>query len=115
MGEVLNELFALIFTREKEIVDGESQEVYVEILGHVNIKTEVMLGVSENIKVDKSPEPDGIYPRMLREAGDKIAGALYELFVSSLVTGEDPEDWRKANIIPLFMKNNRDILGNYRL
>ena len=50
-------------------------------------KKEVM-GFLRNIKVDKSPGPDGISPRMLREAREEIAGALREIFVSSLATGE---------------------------
>ena len=39
-----------------------------------------------NIKVDKSPGPDGIYPRILKEAREEIVGALREIFVSSLAT-----------------------------
>ena len=67
-----------------------------------------------NIKIDKSPGPDGIYPRILREAREDIAGALREIFVSSLATGEVPEDWRIANVVPLFKKgskNNQIITG----
>ena len=56
----------------------------VDILGHVDIKKEG-LGILKSIKVDKSPGPDGIYPRILREARAEIAGALTEIFVSSLV------------------------------
>eukprot|EP00061_Rhincodon_typus_P002191 g16843.t1 len=74
----------------------------------------MVLGVLKNIKVDKSPGPDGIYPRLLREAREEIAGALTKIFVSSLATGEVPEDWRAANVVPLFKKGNRDNLGNYR-
>eukprot|EP00061_Rhincodon_typus_P011316 g36241.t1 len=65
------------------------------------------------IKVDTSPGLDGIYPRLLREAREEIAGALIKIFVSSLATGEIPEDWRVANVIPLFKKANRDSPGNY--
>eukprot|EP00061_Rhincodon_typus_P018294 g47407.t1 len=35
-------------------------------------------------EVNKSRRPDGIYPRILGEARDEIAGAFTEIFVSSL-------------------------------
>ena len=45
-----------------------------------------------------------MYPRTLWEAGEKIAGPLAEIFESSTATGEVPEDWRVANVVPLFKK-----------
>eukprot|EP00061_Rhincodon_typus_P005168 g24376.t1 len=46
-----------------------------------------------NVKVDKSPGPNGIYPRLLKEAREEIAGAFSKISVSSLATGEVLEDW----------------------
>eukprot|EP00061_Rhincodon_typus_P004406 g22496.t1 len=95
MGEILSEYFASVFTQEK-------------------INKEVVLCPLESIKVDKSPRPDGIYPRLLREAREEIAGGLYQDLVSSLATGEVPEEWRVVNAVPLFKKVARDNPGNYR-
>eukprot|EP00061_Rhincodon_typus_P014337 g41292.t1 len=67
VDEVLNEYFALLFTKEKDMVDGESWEGYIDILEHVNMKKDA-LGVLKSIKVHKSPIPDEIYPTLLREA-----------------------------------------------
>ncbi|XP_038671336.1 uncharacterized protein LOC119975618, partial [Scyliorhinus canicula] len=36
------------------------------------------------------------------------------IFRSSLATGIVPEDWRIANVVPLFKKGSRDNPGNYR-
>ena len=114
MGEVLNKYFASVFTKEKDMVDGECKKEDVDILGHVEIKREEILEVWKNIKVDKSPGPDRVYPRILREAREEIAEALAKISVSSLATGKVPEDWRVANIVPLFKKDRRDSPGNYR-
>ena len=73
------------------------------------------MGVLKSIKVDKSPGPNGIYPRLLREARVEIAGVLTEIFAFSLATGEVSEDWTIANVVPLFKKGSRDNPGNYRL
>eukprot|EP00061_Rhincodon_typus_P002023 g16401.t1 len=84
------------------------------MLGHFEIKKEVVLGLLKSIKVDKSPEPNDIHPRLLREAREEIAGDLTKTFVFSLATREVPEDWQVANVVRLFRKGNRDNLGNYR-
>ena len=88
MGEVLNEYFASVFTKEKDLVDDEPGKGCVDSLSHVEIEKEEVLGFLRNIKVDKSPGPDGIYPRILKKAREEFAGALREIFVSLLATGE---------------------------
>eukprot|EP00061_Rhincodon_typus_P015237 g42800.t1 len=85
------------------------------MLGHFEIKKEVVLDYLKSIKVDKYRGPDGIYTSLLREARKEIAGALTKIFVTLLATGEVPEDWRVAHVVPLFKKGNRDSPGNYRL
>eukprot|EP00061_Rhincodon_typus_P007860 g29967.t1 len=81
------------------------------MLGHFEIKKVMVLDLLKSIKVDKSPGPEGIYPRLLSEAREEIAGALTKIFVSSPATGEVPEDWQVANVVPLFKKGNKDNPG----
>ncbi|PLS49478.1 hypothetical protein CYV29_15670, partial [Carnobacterium maltaromaticum] len=114
MGEILNEYFASVFTEERDMTDVEVRNRCLITLGQVGIRREEVLGILKGIKVDKSPGPDGIYPRLLREAREEIAGALTDIFAASLNTGEVPEDWRIANVVPLFKKGSRDNPGNYR-
>eukprot|EP00061_Rhincodon_typus_P013763 g40342.t1 len=76
---------------------------------------EEVLGILNCITVDKFPGLDGIYPRLLREAREEIAGALADIFISSLTTGKVPEDWRLASVVPLFEEGSRDNPGNYKL
>ena len=46
------------------------------------------------MKIDKSPGPDGIYPRILWEAREEIAEPLALIFMSSLSTGTVVMMWR---------------------
>eukprot|EP00061_Rhincodon_typus_P006990 g28209.t1 len=94
--------------------DSEVSVEHADMLGHFEIKKEVVLGLLKSIKLEKSPGPDGIYPRWLREARQEIADALTKIFVSSLATGEVPLDWQVANVVPLFKKGSRDNPGNNR-
>jgi len=51
---------------------------------------------------------------VLRELADVIAEALSIIFERSWRTGEVPEDWRKANVTPIFKKGKKEDPGNYR-
>ncbi|GAB0205620.1 mitochondrial enolase superfamily member 1 [Grus japonensis] len=59
--------------------------------------------------------PDGLHPQVLRELADVIARPLSIIFERSWKTGEVPEDWRKANVTPVFKKSKKEDPGNYRL
>ncbi|MFB2351557.1 hypothetical protein, partial [Priestia megaterium] len=72
----------------------------------MTIKEVEVLALLRNLKVDKSPGPDRIFPRTLREVCVEIAGALMEIFQMSLETGIVPEDWRIAHVVPLFKKGS---------
>ncbi|PKU40459.1 rna-directed dna polymerase from mobile element jockey- hypothetical protein [Limosa lapponica baueri] len=57
---------------------------------------------------------DGIHLRVLRKLAEVIAGLLSIIFERSWRTGKVPEDWRKANVIPVFKKGKKKDPGNYR-
>ncbi|GAB0205476.1 mitochondrial enolase superfamily member 1 [Grus japonensis] len=66
------------------------------------------------LNTHKSMGPDGMHPRVLRELADVVAVPLSIIFERSWRTGEVPEDWRKANVTPVFKKGKKDDPGNYR-
>ncbi|PKU39021.1 rna-directed dna polymerase from mobile element hypothetical protein [Limosa lapponica baueri] len=54
---------------------------------------------------------DRMYPQVLRELAEVIAGPLSIVFERSWSLCED---WRKANVTPVFKKGKKDDPGNYR-
>jgi len=56
--------------------------------------------------------PDGMHPRVLRKLADVIAESLSIIFERPWRTGEVPEDWRKANVTPIFKKGKKEDSGN---
>eukprot|EP00061_Rhincodon_typus_P004849 g23569.t1 len=102
MRAILNEYFASMFAVEKDMEDIEHAKINSDILKCIHITEEEVLDVLKHIKVDKSPGPDQVYPRTLWEARELIAGPLAEIVVSLIATDEVPEDWRLANMVPLF-------------
>ena len=114
MGEILNDFFSSVFTKEKDIELCKVWETSKVVMEPMTIKEVEVLALLRNLKVDKSPGPDRIFPRTLREVCVEIAGALTEIFQMSLETGIVPEDWRIAHVVPLFKKGSRSKPGNYR-
>ncbi|CAM4623734.1 unnamed protein product [Caretta caretta] len=57
--------------------------------------------------------PDALHPRVLKELTDVITEPLAIIFENSWQLGEVPDDWKKANAVPIFKKEKEDP-GNYR-
>ena len=58
--------------------------------------------------------PDQIHPRVLKQLATAVAPILRVIFNKSLHFGELPEDWRKANVAPIFKKSKRYTAENFR-
>jgi len=73
----------------------------------------MVLGKLKGLKADKSPGPDNLHPRVLKEMALEIMDALVVIFQDSIDSGTVPADWRVANAIPIFKKEVREKAGNY--
>ncbi|KAF2352852.1 Reverse transcriptase domain [Trinorchestia longiramus] len=62
----------------------------------------------------KSTGPDGLGPRILKETAKVISEPLTNIFNRSLETGIVPDDWKRANVTPIFKKRDKQIPNNYR-
>ncbi|KFU87604.1 RNA-directed DNA polymerase from mobile element jockey, partial [Chaetura pelagica] len=67
-----------------------------------------------NLDIHKLMGLDGIHLWVLRELAEVIARPLSIIFGNSWATGEVPEDWRKANVTPVYKKGKKEDPSNYR-
>ena len=88
----------------------------------IHISVDKVMKKLQKLKMGKSPGPDGIYPRVLKELA-VICLPLIVLFNASLELGTLPwmEDskyycniWRTANITAIYKKGSWQVYGNYR-
>ena len=66
------------------------------------------------LNINKSCGPDEIHPRMLIELADLISGPLALIMNKTLREKQIPNDWKKANVSPIFKKGARNRAENYR-
>ena len=109
--------FTSVFTKESPL-NPPSQEAdpirqYPRI-SKFNIATEGIRKHLENLNPNKAMGPDRLHPRVLKETARALAPILQIIFYKSLENGEVPDDWKQANIAPIFKKGERYCTSNYR-
>ena len=81
-----------------------------------NIKVDIS-GVEKllkNLETKKASGPDQLSNIVLKECFNELAPIISHIFQLSLDNGTLPEDWRNANISPIFDKGDRHTAANYR-
>ena len=66
------------------------------------------------LKATSSPGPDDIHPRVLKELSQTLSLPLALLYRKSINTGELPDIWKQAWIVPIHKKGSKQEPGNYR-
>ena len=84
------------------------------ILETLAIPEKDVLDLLNAMNQKKASGPDLISQEMLKLAGDAIAPSLTMLFNHCLNKSYFPKIWKRANVIPLHKKDEKDIINNYR-
>ena len=91
------------------------QNVYQgDPLDSIIVTENEVLDLLKSIDTSKATGPDGISPKLLKEAGSAISPSLAKLFNLSLSKCKIPKEWKKADVVPLHKKNAKTITDNYR-
>ena len=115
-AEVLASQFSSVMVNEP---DGELPDIPDKVLetpqlSSIHVTEEMVLKKLKNLDPTKSPGPDDIHPRVLKETASAIAPALTALYNNILTSHDIPEDWRTAIITAIFKKGAKSDPGNYR-
>ncbi|GAB0209539.1 mitochondrial enolase superfamily member 1 [Grus japonensis] len=62
----------------------------------------------------KSMSPDNMHLRVLGELADVVVRPLSIILEKLWRSGDVPEDWKKANVTPIYKKGLKEDPGNYR-
>jgi hypothetical protein len=83
-------------------------------LYNIYIQTEEIEDVLASLDVTKATGPDQINPILLKEASSTLCYPLCKIFNMSLENSIFPEQWKKANVIPVHKKDETNDVKNYR-
>ncbi|XP_073532607.1 uncharacterized protein C10orf67 homolog, mitochondrial isoform X1 [Phyllobates terribilis] len=113
-----NTLKAKLAEKDEEKENVTSTDLHCPFKGieesKLSVNRKIVREYLANINEFKSPGPDELHPRVLKEIGEEILEPLSIIFENSWRTGEVPEDWRRANVVPIFKKGKKVDPGNYR-
>ena len=70
--------------------------------------------ILRKIKPSKAPGPDGISGHVLKNCCTTLGLPLSMLFNLSYQTGQIPQEWRNANVVPIHKKKDKSNVENYR-
>ena len=112
-ADILNRYFGSVFGADSrvETVSGAREEDDLQIVyfDPEEIKKKVL-----QMKSRSSPGPDKITPIVLKECIELLKLPLSILFNMSIQEGVVPDDWRIANVTPIFKKGQKCDPSNYR-
>ena len=100
-ANAFGDCFAAVYTRESDNIFNELPSRHSSVLReNVVFTEEAILDKLTSIKVNKSPGPDLLHPRVLHEARYQLVTPLLLLFEKLYTTGTLPCDWKVASTVP---------------
>lgn len=115
MSEILNSFFSSVFTDEGSgPIPSMENLPCAEKIRSVNFEKKDICEKIRKLKSSCAPGPDKICAKYLQLFENEVAGPLQIIFTKSLAEGSVPEDWKSANITPIYKKGLKNNAGNYR-
>ena len=107
--EEFNNFFASVFTKEnlENMPIGAVDGVIDGCLLELDINEEMVIEKLQKMRQDKTGGADELVPRLLILIKDEISYPLTVLFKKSLAEGAVPEDWKRANVSPIYKKGKK--------
>ena len=109
---VLADFFTSVFTQEPDSEFPNIEKKQVPELNDISINPEIVYEHLKNLKISKSPGPDGLHPRILKELKSVLSQPLAIIFNNSIITSKLPDEWECANITALrVIRNMQETIG----
>ena len=84
------------------------------LLSTISFTKDDIANIIKNLNPKKAHGFDLISILMLKICADSILKPLELIFKSYVESGKFPIEWKKANVVPVHKKNNKQLIENYR-
>ena len=82
-------------------------------LTSANFSQDDILKIIQNLNQNKAHGQDKISICMIKIYGKLLSKPLEIIFTLSIIKGEYPSEWKKANVVPVHKKGGKQSLKNY--
>ena len=115
-ANLLNAQFESVFTREGTVHRDQLDlpPANTTIMNDITFSIKGIKNLLDKLKPKKAAGPDKISPMILKTLSSSFAPILQVLFSKSYHLGNIPDDWRKANVTPVYKKGPKTDPANYR-
>ena len=112
-ANILQKQFSSVFTNEPESdIPSMPCKTYISI-STLEITSDMVRKEIMEMNVNKSCGPDNIHPRILKELVDIMSKPIALLLNRTVEEGVIPNDWKRANVSPIYKKGSRNHASNY--
>ena len=101
-ANALNIFFSSVFTQDDLQNMPAFEDRCENFLSSVDCSHKAIMVKFKKLKHNKSPRPEGIHPRILKELSEYLLVPLRILFTRSLSEGVLPNSWKISHVIPIF-------------
>ena len=106
-SEILNGQFSLAFTIEDTSFFPDLGTSDYPDAPEIRVHANGVRKLLKNLKPHKATGPDDISQRFLKEIAEPLTPVLTLIFSASLNQGKAPDDWKEANVSPIFKKGDK--------
>ena len=106
-SEILNKQFKSVFTPPSLVETPKLPSQPFPPIKDMHITEHGVYKLIDGINTSKSSGPDGIPGKLLQSLANELAPVLRFIFEKSLLTGDLPVDWTRANAAPIFKKRQQ--------
>ena len=115
-ANILQKQFSSVFTREplgeiSTLCSKTNKSIHILRVTEDMVKEEI--SAINGVNGNKSCGADDIHPRLLKELTNHISRPIALLLNKTMEDGEIPEEWKQANLSPIFKKCQK--LSTYQL
>ena len=111
---ILNNQFHSVYTQEDLNNMPDKGPSPYPTMRPIKISQNGVTKLLRGIRPFKATGPDDIPAFMLKNTAEHLSPYLTRLYQLSMDQGSVPEDWRTANIVPVFKKGEKHTAANYR-
>ena len=113
-ANIFNAHYSGVFTSEDPILPEEPVHKDCPEMDDMIFSTNKINEIIDQLSNSTAAGPDGLSQRIIKEVSKQISYPLCKLFKKSMETSQIPNEWKQANVKPIFKKGAKTLPINYR-